>query len=154
MKNLLLSTLAIAMIILVSCEKQHGSNQIWGYIPPRISRHGGSLIYIEGPDSLVVSRYDIGYLDWNSAKAACESLVLNGYDDWDLPTLKELNSINKYSNICDTVFVDDFYWSSTEDSNSKAYGQDFSRYGSGGGNLEHSYDKRNPHFFRAVRRKF
>jgi hypothetical protein len=154
MKKLLLSTLAIAMIILVSCEKQHGnSNWPGGFNMPHITRHGGSLIYPGRPDSLVVSRYDIGYLDWNSAKAACESLVLNGYDDWDLPTLEELNSINRCRYNCDTVFVEDFYWSSTEDSNttSKAYGMDFFLYGT---NLQHSYDKRNPHFFRAVRRKF
>ena len=34
---------------------------------------------------------DLGELDWNSAKTACEELILNGYSDWHLPSKEKLN---------------------------------------------------------------
>ncbi|MCK0192871.1 DUF1566 domain-containing protein [Arenibacter sp. F20364] len=35
--------------------------------------------------------------DWNGAKEYCENLELGGYDDWRMPTLKELFSISDFS---------------------------------------------------------
>ncbi|MBQ4915348.1 DUF1566 domain-containing protein [Maribacter sp. MMG018] len=35
--------------------------------------------------------------DWNDAKEYCENLELGGYDDWRMPTLKELFSISDFS---------------------------------------------------------
>lgn len=35
--------------------------------------------------------------DWNDAKEYCENLQLGGYDDWRMPTLKELFSISDFS---------------------------------------------------------
>ncbi len=59
-------------------------------------------------------------LTWESALNFCENLTLAGYEDWRLPTIKELQTIADYSKtapaIDKTVFpetVSSFYWSST-----------------------------------------
>jgi len=59
-------------------------------------------------------------MDWNAAIAYCENMTLAGYDDWRLPTIKELNSIVDYAlfnpAINSEIFpytASDRYWSST-----------------------------------------
>jgi hypothetical protein len=40
---------------------------------------------------VVISIIDLGsVMDWNTAKASCDELILNGYSDWHLPELKDL----------------------------------------------------------------
>ncbi len=58
-------------------------------------------------------------MDWHEARPYCESLSLSGYEDWRLPTIKELMSIvalDRYSPAIDTSFFSDGmlrYWSSS-----------------------------------------
>jgi hypothetical protein len=61
-----------------------------------------------------------GSYNWEQALACCEGLTLGGYNDWRLPTVKELLSIVDYSRypaIYTTYFpdtvVDNYYLSST-----------------------------------------
>jgi hypothetical protein len=63
-------------------------------------------------------------MTWEAALTYAEGLTLAGYDDWRLPTLKELSSIvdyNHYNSAIDTVLfpgtVSSYYWSSTADAN-------------------------------------
>ncbi len=83
-------------------------------------------IYLEPKKGLVLSVCDLGEMDWNSAKIACDELTLNGYIDWYLPSKEELNAI--YVNLKQRglgSFENSYYWSSTEDGNIGAWGQDF-----------------------------
>jgi hypothetical protein len=83
-------------------------------------KHGGFVVFEENGHGLVCSIIDLGYMDWNSAKTACDELILNGYSDWHLPTIDELNAI--YINLIKQIGIDDFansFWSSTEDEYNK-----------------------------------
>ena len=54
-------------------------------------KHGGFVVYEENGHGLVAAITDLGEMDWNSAKSACDELVLNGYSDWKLPQKDELS---------------------------------------------------------------
>ena len=62
--------------------------------------------------------------DGNYAAKICDDLVLGGQDDWFLPSKDELNELYKQKS---TVggFTSSTYWSSSEASSGKAWGQDF-----------------------------
>lgn len=47
--------------------------------------------------------------DWNDAKEYCENLELGGYDDWRMPTAKELFSISDFSSGWPYLNTDYFY---------------------------------------------
>jgi hypothetical protein len=90
-------------------------------------KHGGFVVFEENGHGLVAAITDLGYMDWDSAKTACEELILNGYSDWHLPSKEELNSV--YVNLKQVRvggFASDYYWSSTEGSNAIAWSQYFS----------------------------
>ena len=56
-------------------------------------KHGGFVVYEENGHGLVAAIIDLGSMDWNSAKTACDELMLNGYSDWHLPSVAELNGL-------------------------------------------------------------
>ena len=70
--------------------------------------------------NLEVMTEDLGEMNWEDAKMACEDLG----DGWRLPTKDELNIL--YQNE-DKIggFANFFYWSSTEYDNRAAWLQDF-----------------------------
>ena len=71
------------------------------------------VVYEKNGHGLVAATEDLGIMDWYSAKDACENLVLNGYDDWYLPSKEELNQL--YLNKGKIGgFANSIYWSSTE----------------------------------------
>jgi hypothetical protein len=80
----------------------------------------------------------------NYAAKICYDLVENGYSDWYLPSLDELNKlyINKASI---GGFANDYYWSSTEFDNYDAWIQGFSN------GLQVNDGKFNEYYVRAVR---
>ena len=83
---------------------------------------------------------DLGKMKWDDAKKACADLG----DGWRLPTRLEL--LLMYNNQDELGgFADFYYWSSTENDNGNAWGQDFydgNQYGS---------DKYSNNYVRAVR---
>ncbi len=123
MKKLLLLTLAIATLASI------------GY-PQTTSpiNRGGVIVYEKDGHGLVAAPTDLGpesyygstSRPWIDAETACEKLVLNGYSDWRLPTIKELNSLYKNMDKIGGFDKKSPYWSSTEDYNGYAWQQDFS----------------------------
>jgi len=96
----------------------------------KIQREGNNLtikIYPELRTSgLVAAITDLGSMDWNTAKTACDELILNGYSDWHLPSKEELNAL--YVNLKQNGvggFADDSYWSSAEGDFESAWRRDF-----------------------------
>ena len=82
------------------------------------------------------------------AAKICDDLVLNGYDDWYLPSKDELNMLYQNRNVIEG-FSDDTYWSSSEIITSYAW------YKSSGYQnpllIDNSYTKDNIYRVRAVR---
>ena len=93
-------------------------------------KHGGFVVFEENGHGLVAAITDQGNMYWNSAKTACEELILNGYSDWHLPSKEELNSV--FVNL-KQVGVGGFdgatYWSSTETEYGLVWTRDFKRGG-------------------------
>ncbi|MDD3875188.1 MAG: DUF1566 domain-containing protein, partial [Bacteroidales bacterium] len=76
----------------------------------------------------------------------CNNLVLNGYDDWYLPSKNELHKL--YLNqaiIGNFALVQDYYWSSTESSQYLAWVEDF------WDGSQFTSNKGNPFSVRAIR---
>ena len=108
-KNIIIVTLFAASMIMVSCKKEKAQKTI-----PVEIRNGGIVVYEKDGHGLVITPEDIGWLDWDSAKVACDSLVLNSYSDWHLPTKDEMNDV--YINLDKAGsggFRDGCYWTST-----------------------------------------
>jgi len=87
-------------------------------------KHGGFVVYDRDGHGLVTAITDIEEEknDFNSAKTACDELVLNGYSDWRLPTKEELNSL--YVNLKMVGvggFSNNYYWSSTKNEDADIY---------------------------------
>ena len=59
------------------------------------------------------------------AARICNDLVLNGYSDWFLPSLEELNQLYLQKNLVGG-FGNDYYWSSSEHNSIKAWRRAFS----------------------------
>jgi TonB-dependent SusC/RagA subfamily outer membrane receptor len=96
---------------LVCSASDLGQNAVWGYCTPEgaESRDVGS-----GSHNTV----DIvnGCNDSSSAAGLCHNLELNGYSDWFLPSVNELQLI--YRNLHEKGiggFSETYYWSSTQD---------------------------------------
>ncbi len=78
-------------------------------------KHGGYVVQESNGHGFVAAVCDIGTLNWEAAKTACEELVMNGYSDWVLPDKDQLGLIYKglYQRGIGG-FARSFYWSSSE----------------------------------------
>lgn len=90
---------------------------------------GGRLIEVseDGQSALIYSDYelvpDYGYT-WQEAIDACNALTFNGYSDWRLPTLSEMETIGNSlwaGKINESVMPWSYYWTSTEVDSGNAY---------------------------------
>jgi len=62
---------------------------------------------------------------WSCAAKLCDDLVLNGYDDWFLPSKDELNVLCRNRATIGGFSYGSIYWSSSEYNVNVAYSQDF-----------------------------
>jgi hypothetical protein len=79
-------------------------------------KNGGYVVYEEDGHGLVAAIFDFGFLNWDDAKAACRELFCNGYSDWDLPTIGELELLSSnlhQKGIGGFSLAKSKYWSST-----------------------------------------
>lgn len=57
---------------------------------PGDKAEGGIVVPKNNKKGLAVAEKALGLMTWDEGKKACEDLVLNGYDDWRLPSINEL----------------------------------------------------------------
>jgi hypothetical protein len=126
---------------------------IWGCYGLRINGANGVNIFDGFQNTLDIVA---NCAEPNIAARLCYDLVLNGYDDWYLPSLAELYTLYENKTLIGG-FIDgseqfpSYYWTSTQENSrglSSAFGMNFSGIDGGisGGNA-----KRDPASVRAVR---
>lgn len=59
--------------------------------------HGGYVVYEDNGHGLVMSTTETGFASYNEALKICDSLNVNGYDDWHLATFEEIKMIYNFS---------------------------------------------------------
>lgn len=81
-------------------------------------KQGGYIIFEKNGHGLIASVENLGKLDYYEAQKACDSLNINGFDDWRLPTKEEFELIHPKLNLKKvgggSIFQSSWYWSSTE----------------------------------------
>jgi len=104
-----------------------------------------------------------GYMTWDSALSYCEGLYLDGYSDWRLPNIKDLESIadnTRYNPAIDTAFFPNAdyssgYWSSTTNVSLPSYAWYVYFYNGGvpfyGDNANYGYKYSGNKYVRCVR---
>ncbi|MBZ0243062.1 MAG: DUF1566 domain-containing protein, partial [Bacteroidales bacterium] len=126
---------------IIAAASDQSTGAIWGCLYTAISGADGTAL---GTGSQNTSEIVAGCSESGIAARICNDLVLNGYDDWYLPSKDELNKLYQ-SRVLIGGFAVEWYWSSSEVSNLIAWGQDF-RNG-----YQSYYYKDGPHHVRAVR---
>ncbi len=82
---------------------------------PGQKAEGGIVVPANKKSGLVIAEKGLGLMSWDEGKKACEDLVLNGYGDWRLPSIKELGLIY-YQFYVKGIggFPTEYYWSKAE----------------------------------------
>ena len=79
---------------------------------------GGYVIYEKNGHGLIASIQNLGKLDYNEAIKACDTLQVEGFSDWRLPTREEFELIHPKLNLKKvgggSIFQSSWYWTSTE----------------------------------------
>jgi hypothetical protein len=86
------------------------------YVP--VKKNGGIVVYENEGIGLVIANLDFKKISYKNAVNSCNSLVLNGYSDWRMPSFEELQQIYKNRDKIGGFTPDDksnpggyFYWS-------------------------------------------
>lgn len=86
---------------------------------------GGLIFFVEGNTYLECSS-NLGEADWNDAKTLAKNYRGGGYDDWYLPTKRELNYIYENLRTRDFIWDEGWLWSSSVYDDTFAWNQLFS----------------------------
>jgi len=87
----------------------YGQDAQYTGTPPSYTDNGDSTITDNVTGLIWAQRVSTYAMSWTEASSYCESLELGGYDDWRLPTVKELWSIRDFSMGFPWVDTDYFY---------------------------------------------
>ncbi|UUX91980.1 Lcl C-terminal domain-containing protein [Methanoplanus endosymbiosus] len=98
---------------IISCpakgEAFYGQDAQYTGITPSYTDNGDGTVTDEVTGLIWAQDLTDSAMSWKDAGAYCEDLVLAGYDDWRLPTVKELWSIRDFSQGHPWVDTDYFY---------------------------------------------
>jgi hypothetical protein len=86
-------------------------------------KHQGGIIFFidkSGQHGKVCTEQNLGELNWQGAKNKCESLFLNGYSDWHLPSRDVLKMIYSKEELM-PILKPYSYWSSSPNALSDEY---------------------------------
>ena len=125
---------------LISAPTDQSTGAPWGCYGTLIGGTGTAIGTGQANTTLIVN----GCLESGIAARICNDLVLNGYSDWFLPSLDELNQMYLQKTVIGG-FANSYYWSSSEYSANYAWSQYF-----GSNNQYYDY-KYNAFYVRAVR---
>jgi len=101
---------------LVAATSNQSTSADWGCDGTYISGTGTALGTGKANTTVIVNGCNTAGI----AARICDDLVLNGYDDWFLPSKDELNLLYQKRSIVGG-FTDGWYWSSSETSSLKAW---------------------------------
>ena len=106
---------------LIAATEDQATEIEWGCYGTQIKGANGTIIGTGAQNTLAIlaSCNEAGI-----AARACAELVLEGYDDWFLPSKDELNLLYLNKDMI-TSLGDFFYWSSTGYGGFNGWGQDF-----------------------------
>lgn len=101
-------------------------NQIFVYKIGQ-KRLGGIIFSItpDGKHGLVCSETDLGSFNWDSANKSCLNLSMSGYNDWYLPSKKELKRLYIRRSIINNFSDKLYYWSSDSFDIDRAFWKSF-----------------------------
>jgi len=127
---------------LVCAVSDQSTGAEWGCIGTVITGADGTTIGTgaQNTEDILAECATVG-----TAADLCAKLDINGFDDWFLPSLNELDEIYKNISIINItatanngeIFANNYYWSSTEHSNNSTYVTDFED--GSNGNFSKSY---------------
>jgi hypothetical protein len=104
----------IKLVLITLC-----SLLITGFAQAQI-KNGGIIISKNKSHGVVSAQKDLPEpMNYNQSKIACADLVLNGFDNWRLPTKNELNLLYEKRYEIGGFDMTYVYWSSTSDGNPK-----------------------------------
>ena len=126
---------------LVATTADISTGAIWGCFGTTITGADGTAIGTGNQNTIDIMA---GCATAGIAARLCGDLVQGGYSDWYLPSQDELNAL--YTNRAAIGgFTSDYYWSSTEVTNTNAAYQNFTN------GLQDSAFKLNSYYVRAIR---
>ena len=126
---------------LVAAESDQGTANVWGGYGTLVGGTSTAVGTGAANTAAIVVAFGAsepygGKTDY--AAKLCNDLVLNGYDDWFLPSKDELNLMYGQKGVIGSFAVD-YYWSSSEVSSYGAGFQYFSEWGQSGGSKYVTY---------------
>ena len=126
---------------LISATSDQSTGAEWGCYTTLISGADGTAIGTGNQNTLDIMA---GCATAGIAARICGDLVLNGYSDWFLPSKDELNQMFQQKTAIGG-FANVFYWSSSEESTSNSWAQEFL------GGIQNNRPKNYSYNVRAVR---
>jgi len=108
---------------LIAAASDQSTGAVWGCNGTLVSGAGGQFLGTGNQNTIDIMA---GCPDAGIAARICGDLVLNGYSDWYLPSMDELNKLYLNKALIGGFDNSGYYWSSLQKASSFAYDQDFS----------------------------